>query len=507
MNLGTGNNLIILKINIMTQINLKQRFIPTISSKSIVQDNFDELFNKITNEQVKVGTVVKGKVVEIDDEVVIVDIKLKNEGRIPLSEFKLASDVPLPQIGDLVDVYVEKIEGRNGCTVLSREKALREEAWSVLEEAQKNGSLVDGVIFGKVKGGFTVDLSGVVAFLPGSQVDVRRPIKNITPLMNIVQPFQILKMDKKLGNIVVSRRAVLEEARAGIRQEVLSKIHVGMILNGVVKSIVYYGAFIELTGSDDLTFDVKVDGLLHSINILWRKINHPGEELQIGQQVRVVVIGIDISTGQISLGMKQLSANPWDDIENSLQIGDIKVGKVKSIAEYGAFIEVTKDLEGLCHSGHLGWEKINQNPKKSLTIGQEVVFKILDIDKERHRISLSLKLCKPNPWEVLAEKYQVGTVIRAPLRNITNFGMFVALSVTTNAVKYEIDGKEYEIGEMTYQIDGMIHESDILKHGDTNSNSLKNYTKGDEIECMVLAVDVEKERINLGIKQLADYKR
>ncbi|KJV56538.1 S1 RNA binding domain protein [Orientia chuto str. Dubai] len=486
----------------MTQKNLKQRFIST--SKSVVaQENFEELFNKLKkNEPIKVGTVVKGKVVDIDDEVVIVDIKLKNEGKIPLSEFKLASDVPLPQIGDLVDVYVEKLEGRNGRTVLSREKALREEAWSILEESQKNGSLVDGVIFGKVKGGFTVDLSGVVAFLPGSQVDVRRPIKNIAPLMNIVQPFQILKMDKKLGNIVVSRRAVLEEARSGIRQEVLSKIHVGMILNGVVKSIVYYGAFVELSGSDELTFDIKVDGLLHSINILWRKINHPGEELQVGQQVRVVVIGIDISSGQISLGMKQLSPNPWDDIDKNIQIDDIKVGKVKSIAEYGVFIEVTKDLEGLCHSGHLSWDKINQNPKKSLTIGQEVIFKILDIDKERHRISLSLKLCKPNPWQVLVKEFPVGTIVKAPLRNITNFGMFVALSVTTDAVKYDIDGKEYEVSETTYQIDGMIHESDIPRYGDLNNSPLKNYNKGEEIECMVLAVDMEKERINLGIKQL-----
>ena len=453
------------------KLKTKKKFVPHISEEESSVEDFLSLIKEATTTSIKEGSVVKGVVVGIEDDTVIVDVGLKNEGRIPASEFKLVVGQVLPEIGENVDVYVEKLEGRNGRTILSREKAIREESWVILERAHETGELVDGVIFGRVKGGFTVDLSGVVAFLPGSQVDVR-PIKDVGPLMDIVQPFKILKMDKKLGNVVVSRRAILEESRSGARDEMLAQINEGMVLDGVVKNITDYGAFIDL-GS--------VDGLLHVTDISWTRINHPSEVLSMGQKIKVMVIKFNEETKRISLGMKQLDQNPWMGIKLDFPVGKDMKGKVTNVTDYGAFIEIKNGIEGLVHSSEISWVKANQNAKKALTIGQEVDFVILEVDEEKHRISLSIKQCMTNPWEEFANKHKVGDVINAEIRNIADFGLFVAI------------GKE---------IDGMIHESDIS--WENSAEKLKAFKKGDFVECKVLAIDISKERVSLGIKQLAD---
>ena len=449
----------------------KKRFIPQLSEITPNNEDFAHLLESVNTSHVKEGMVVKGQVVETNLDVIVVDVGLKNEGRIPVAEFQTGMKQELPKVGDIVDVFVEKVEGRRG-TVLSREKAIREESWIMLEELFEKQQNVMGVIFGRVKGGFTVDLKGVVAFLPGSQVDVR-PIKDPTSIMNIEQPFQILKMDKKLGNIVVSRRAILEESRSEARDEMLSQIKEGMILTGVVKNITDYGAFVDL-GS--------VDGLLHVTDISWGRINHPSEVLKFGQEIKVVVIKYNEDTKRISLGMKQLDTNPWQNIKEEFPVNKVMKGKVTNIADYGAFIELKDGIEGLVHSSEIAWGKTNQNPKKLLTIGQEVEFIILDVDTDKHRISLSIKRCQDNPLVKFAEKYPVGSVIKAPIRNITDFGMFVAIDVNT---------------------DGMIHESDI-SWDENGSEALKRFKKGDEVECKVLSIDIDKDRVALGIKQLSE---
>lgn len=449
----------------------KKKFVPLFGLEfDTTTENFADLLSNSEQYQVKEGTVVKGRVVSLNSDIVVIDVGLKNEGRVPVAEFGPVAS--LPEVGDMVDVYIEKIEGRNGRTVISREKALREESWVHLEAALDEGKLVDGVIFGRVKGGFTVDLSGVVAFLPGSQVDVR-PIKDISPLMGIVQPFQILKMDKKLGNIVVSRRAIMEESRIEARDEMLSTISEGQVLEGVVKNITDYGAFVDLG---------NVDGLLHVTDISWSRINHPSEVLTIGQKIKVMIIKFNEETKRISLGMKQLDDNPWQNIRDQFVVGAKMSGKVTNIADYGAFIELKDGIEGLVHSSEISWTKSNQHPKKALTIGQEVDFVILEIDTDKHRISLSLKQCQENPWVKFAADHPVGSIITATIRNIADFGMFVA------------------IGQ---DIDGMIHESDLSADGN-GAEAIKNYKKGDEVECKVLSIDTEKERVSLGIKQLTE---
>ncbi|KJV92177.1 30S ribosomal protein S1 [Rickettsia bellii] len=448
---------------------LKQRFVPQLAAVNHeFEDDFSKMLETVDTSHIKPGTVVKGQVVDIN-EVVVVDVGLKNEGRIPKSEFLLSPAHKLPEIGDLVDVYIEKTEGHSGKT-LSREKAIKEELWGQLELMCSKGEFVDGTIFGRVKGGFTVDLSGVVAFLPGSQVDVR-PIKDPSSIMNIRQPFKILSMDKKLGNIVVSRRAILEESRSEARDEMLSKIKEGMILEGTVKNITDYGAFIDL-GS--------VDGLLHLTDISWARVNHPSEVLEFNQKVKVMVIKFNEETKRISLGMKQLDYNPWEKIKEEFPVGKKMTGKVTNFADYGVFIELKDGLEGLVHSSEISWLKSNQNPRKTLTIGQEVEFMVLEVDTEKHRVSLSIKQCQQNPLIKFAETNPVGTVIKAPIRNITDFGIFVALSDN---------------------LDGMIHEGDITWE-DNGNELLKTYKKGDEVECKVLTINIEKEQISLGIKQL-----
>ena len=418
------------------------------------------------------GTVVKGTVVSIDNDMALIDVGLKSEGRVPLKEFAGPGQDPELRVGDTVDVYVERLEDKNGEAVLSRDKARREEAWLQLERAFNDQEKVKGVIFGRVKGGFTVDLAGAVAFLPGSQVDIR-PVRDITPLMGTPQPFQILKMDRNRGNIVVSRRAVLEETRAEARNELVASLKEGQVLNGVVKNITDYGAFIDLGG---------VDGLLHVTDIAWRRINHPSEALTIGQSVEVQVIRFNPETQRISLGMKQLMADPWDGIEAKYPVGTQFMGRVTNITDYGAFVELEPGVEGLVHVSEMSWTKKNVHPGKIVATSQEVEVRILDVDPVKRRISLGIKQTIENPWVTFAREYPVGTELEGEVKNITEFGLFVGLP-----------------GD----IDGMVHLSDISweKSGE---DAAAEYNRGDMVKVKVLDVDQDKERISLGIKQLTD---
>ena len=436
-------------------------------------ENFADLLAESFDESVTIeGSVVRGVVVAIDKDVVIIDVGLKSEGRVPLKEFTPPGQEPTITIGDDVEVYVERMEDRNGQAMLSREKARREEAWAELEAAHEKQERVTGVIFGKVKGGFTVDLDGATAFLPGSQVDIR-PVRDLGPLMGTPQPFQILKIDRKRGNIVVSRRAVLEESRAEARSELVSNLQEGQVLNGVVKNITDYGAFVDLGG---------VDGLLHVTDIAWRRINHPSEALQVGQTVDVQVIRFNTETQRISLGMKQLQTDPWEAAQASFQIGAKVTGRVTNITDYGAFVELSDGVEGLVHVSEMSWTKKNVHPGKIVSTSQEVDVMVLDIDSVKRRISLGLKQCNPNPWEAFAETYKSGTEVEGEVRNITEFGLFIGL---------------------TEEIDGLVHLSDI-SWDVAGDEAIQSYNKGDMVKAKVLEVDVEKERISLGIKQLVE---
>jgi small subunit ribosomal protein S1 len=376
------------------------------------------------------GTVLKGTVVSIEGDVAVVDVGLKSEGRVQLKEFAEGGQPPEIAAGDEVEVFLERIENKNGETVLSREKAKREEAWVVLEQAFDKNERVTGVIFGRVKGGFTVDLSGAVAFLPGSQVDIR-PVRDIGPLMGSPQPFQILKMDRSRGNIVVSRRAVLEETRAEQRSELIASLKEGQVLPGVVKNITDYGAFVDLGG---------VDGLLHVTDISWKRINHPTEALTIGQQVQVQVIRFNAETQRISLGMKQLEADPWEGVADKYPIATKLKGRVTNITDYGAFVELEAGIEGLVHVSEMSWTKKNVHPGKIVSTSQEIEIKVLDVDEQKRRISLGLKQCLGNPWEDFQEQHPAGGEIEGEIKNITEFGLFVGLP-----------------GD----IDGMVHLSDL----------------------------------------------
>jgi small subunit ribosomal protein S1 len=417
------------------------------------------------------GTVVKGRVIAVENDMVLIDVGLKSEGRVALKEFSQPGKPAEINPGDTVEVYLERMEDKNGDAQLSREKARREEAWTLLEKQFQKNERVTGTIFGRVKGGFTVDLSGAVAFLPGSQVDIR-PVRDITPLWGTPQPFQILKMDRSRGNIVVSRRAVLEESRAEARSELVANLQEGQILQGVVKNITDYGAFVDLGG---------VDGLLHVTDIAWRRINHPSEALHIGQTVKVQVIRFNKETQRISLGMKQLEADPWEGVELKYPAAARFKGRVTNITDYGAFVELEPGVEGLVHVSEMSWTKKNVHPGKIVSTSQEVEVQVLDVDPIKRRISLGLKQCMSNPWETFLEKYPSGTELEGEIKNITEFGLFVGLP-----------------GE----IDGMVHLSDLdwQKPGE---EAIKDYKKGDMVKVRVLDVDIEKERISLGIKQLA----
>ena len=418
------------------------------------------------------GRVVKGSVVAVDGDAVIIDVGLKSEGRVPLKEFATPGEKPVINEGDQIDIFVERYEDRDGMVRLSREKARREEAWAELETSFNATERVNGVIFGRVKGGFIVDLAGAVAFLPGSQVDIR-PVRDIGPLMGTPQPFQILKMDRQRNNIVVSRRAVLEETRAEARSELISNLTEGQVLEGVVKNITDYGAFVDLGG---------VDGLLHVTDIAWRRINHPSEALQIGETVKVQVIRFNADTQRISLGMKQLESDPWEGVQAKFPIEAKFTGRVTNITDYGAFVELEPGVEGLVHVSEMSWTKKNVHPGKIVSTSQEVEVMVLDADPEKRRISLGLKQCGPNPWEAFVDTYQVGSEVEGEIKNITEFGLFIGLQ-----------------GD----IDGMAHLSD-LSWEKTGEDALEDFEKGQMVKAKVLDVDVEKERISLGVKQLSD---
>ncbi len=416
------------------------------------------------------GSVVKGTVIAIENDHATIDVGLKSEGRIPLKEFSQHGHGAEVKVGDVVDVYLERIENAHGEAVLSRDKARREEAWEKLEQAFAGGQRVEGVIFGRVKGGFTVDLSGAVAFLPGSQVDVR-PVRDINPLMGPPQPFQILKMDRRRGNIVVSRRAVLEESRAEARSELVANLREGQVLEGVVKNITDYGAFVDLGG---------VDGLLHVTDIAWRRVNHPSEILSIGQTVKVQVIRLNAETQRISLGMKQLEADPWEGVEAKYPVGAKFTGRVTNITDYGAFVELEPGVEGLVHVSEMSWTKKNVHPGKIVSTSQEVEVMVLEVDPHKRRISLGLKQCLANPWETFAASHPSGTVVEGEIKNITEFGLFIGLDSG---------------------VDGMVHLSD-LSWDQPGEQAIQDYKKGAVVKAQVLDVDVEKERIALGIKQM-----
>ena len=441
------------------------------ANNSNKNETFADLLEESFAKNLKIeGSVVKGKVVSIENDIAVVDVGLKSEGRISMKEFSSYGTKSDIKTGDLVDVFIEKIEGRNGDTVLSREKAKREEAWSILEIAHKKQERVTGVVFGKVKGGFTVDLEGATAFLPGSQVDIR-PIKDLNSIMGGPQSFMILKMDRKRGNIVVSRRAVLEESRAEAKSELVSNLGEGQVLKGIVKNITDYGAFIDLGG---------VDGLLHVTDIAWKRVLHPSEVLKLGDTITVQVIKFNNETQRISLGMKQLEEDPWTNIEEKFPIGSKTTGRITNITDYGAFVELDAGIEGLVHVTEISWTKKNIHPGKIVSTSEQVNVMVLDIEESKRRISLGLKQCVENPWQEFMEKYPNGSELEGEIRNITEFGIFVAVSS---------------------QIDGLIHLSDISWDGNTEE-MLSNYKKGDVVKTKVLDVSVENERISLGIKQL-----
>jgi small subunit ribosomal protein S1 len=416
------------------------------------------------------GAVIKGTVVAIEKDLAVIDVGLKTEGRVPVKEFNGPGRDQDLKVGDIVEVYLERIENALGEAVLSREKARREESWVRLEESFAKNEKVTGQIFNQVKGGFTVDLDGAVAFLPRSQVDIR-PVRDVTPLMHTPQPFQILKMDKRRGNIVVSRRTVLEETRAEQRSELVQSLEEGQIIEGVVKNITDYGAFVDLGG---------IDGLLHVTDIAWRRINHPTEVLAIGQTVRVQIIRVNHETHRISLGMKQLEADPWEGIEAKYPVGVKFKGRVTNITDYGAFVELEPGIEGLIHVSEMSWTKKNVHPGKIVSTSQEVEVMILEVDPVKRRISLGLKQTLANPWESFAATHPVGTEVEGEVKNKTEFGLFIGL-----------DG----------DVDGMVHLSD-LDWNRPGEQAIEDYNRGDMVKAQVLDVDVEKERISLGIKQV-----
>ena len=427
-------------------------------AESLAKDDLDE------------GAVVKGRIVGIEKDLAIIDVGLKMEGRVPLKEFGVGGMPANLKVGDTVEVYLERIENALGEAVLSRDKARREESWNRLEKQFEKAEKVTGVIFNKVKGGFTVDLDGAVAFLPGSQVDIR-PVRDIGPLMHQPQPFQILKMDRRRGNIVVSRRSVLEETRAEQRADIVARLEEGQVIDGLVKNITDYGAFIDLGG---------IDGLLHVTDMAWRRVNHPSEILNVGDTVKVQIIRINPETQRISLGMKQLQNDPWAGIEAKYPVGMRITGTVTNIADYGAFVELEPGVEGLIHVSEMSWTKKNIHPGKIVATSQKVDVQILEVDPNKRRISLGLKQTQDNPWDAFLAAHPRGSTVEGPIRNITEFGLFIGL-----------DGG----------VDGMVHLSD-LDWNRAGDEVIKDYKKGDNVKAVVLDVDSTKERISLGIKHL-----
>lgn len=450
-------------------MNLKKNI---TAEEQLIADEFEKLFHDYLCQEKKEGQVIKGAVIGIDRDSVLIDVGLKSEGRVPKVQF---GNTEL-NVGDEVEVYIERFEGKSGRIILSREKALRDIAWSKFEQICNQGENVDGVIIGRVKGGFAVELSGIIAFLPGSQVDIR-PIKDITILFGISQPFKILKVDKENGNVVVSRRAILEDSRKEARQEQLANIHEGSVLEGTVKNLTDYGAFI------DLGF---MDGLLHITDISWSKISHPSEVLSIGQVIKVVVIKYSAESQRVSLGMKQLEANPWDKLAEKYKVGTKLKGIVTTIVDYGAFVEIEPNVEGLVYHTEMSWNAKNIHPRKLVKTGDEVEVLILEIDISKHRISLSIKQCKENPWAKFADSYPIGSIVSGVIKNVADFGMFMTVGT-----------------EEKDEIDVLIPATEI-SWSKSPEEALKDYSKGSHVTGMVLNIDLERERVTVSIKQATD---
>lgn len=441
-----------------------------VQDPEIADEDFSALLEESFGKGVgKEGQVVTGTIIQQEGEEFVIDVGLKSEGRLSIREFMEGGELKVA-VGDQVDVYVDKTEDQNGQAVLSREKAKREEAWEILEKAFAEQQTVQGRILGKVKGGYTVDISTLAAFLPGSQVDVR-PIRDISRLQEESQPFEILKMDRRRGNIVVSRRTVIEKQREDARKALLETLHEGMILDGVVKNITDYGAFVDLGG---------LDGLLHITDMSWKRVKHPSSVVSVGDTVSVQVIKFNSDTQRISLGMKQLQTDPWEGIGAKYPPGTKFSGVVTNITDYGAFVELEPGVEGLAHVSELSWTKKNIHPSKVLDMGTEVDVMVLDVDADRRRISLGLKQCQENPWQAFANKYPVGTTVTGQIKNITDFGLFIGLE-----------------GD----IDGLVHLSDVSWENGVGEDALKEYQRSQEVEAIVLSLDPEKERISLGLKQ------
>jgi small subunit ribosomal protein S1 len=435
------------------------------------RDDFAALLNDTLGERdLGEGQVVHGRVVGVEKDIIIIDVGLKTEGRIAAREFGIGEGAVIPKVGDDVEVYLERVENALGEAVISRDKARREEAWTRLEVVFADGQPVNGVIVGRVKGGFTVDLGGASAFLPGSQVDIR-PVRDVGPLMGKEQPFAILKMDRPRGNIVVSRRAILEEARAEQRTELVGQLQEGEVREGVVKNITDYGAFVDLGG---------IDGLLHVTDMSWKRVSHPSQVLAVGDTVKVQIVKINPDTQRISLGMKQLQADPWDGVEAKYPVGAKMTGRITNITDYGAFVELEAGVEGLVHVSEMSWTKKNVHPGKIVSTSQEVDVVVLDVDASKRRISLGLKQAQDNPWDAFVANHPIGSTVEGEVKNATEFGLFIGLD---------------------NDIDGMVHLSD-LDWNVSGEEAIQRYRKGEMVKAKVLDVDVEKERVSLGIKQL-----
>jgi small subunit ribosomal protein S1 len=440
--------------------------------EALLKEEFETLLSERLSEEhiPSEGSVVKGRVVAVENDQVIIDIGFKMEGRIELREFSEDGKKPVVETGDVIDIYLERYENLQGESVLSREKARREEAWKRLEVAHAAGERVEGVITSRVKGGFTVDLGSATAFLPGSQVDIR-PVRDLSGLLNILQKFQILKMDKRRGNVVVSRRAVMEESRAEQRVGIINDLKEGEVIEGVVKNITDYGAFVDLGG---------IDGLLHVTDMAWNRVNHPTEVIHVGQSVRVTVIKMNKEMQRISLGMKQLTADPWQDVDKRYFVGERFSGRVTNVTDYGAFIELEPGIEGLVHVSEMSWTKKNVHPGKIVSTSQEVEVIVLDVDPQKRRISLGIKQCFESPWKNFSDTHKIGDIIEGEIRNIADFGLFVGLDK---------------------DIDGMVHLSDLSWNTPTDV-AIQEYKKGDMVRAIILDIDIEKERVSLGVKQI-----
>ena len=439
-------------------------------------ESFEKLFEESIENEKKEGTVVKGTIVSIIKDMALVEVSgLKSEGLIPLKEFKTEDGGSAPEIGQEYDVYIERTEGRGGQSVLSREKAFREEAWFKFEELHNHDANVEGKIIGRVKGGFAVELGGIVAFLPGSQIDIR-PIKDISVLLDIQQPFKILKMDKEQGNVVVSRRAILEESRAEARDELLSKIEEGTVLDGVVKNITDYGAFLDLG---------PIDGLLHITDISWSKISHPSEVLTLGETLKVIVIKYNKEIQRISLGLKQLEKNPWEDFESKYKVGEKFKGRVTTVTDYGAFVELEPNVEGLVYHTEISWNAKNAHPRKLINPDEEVEVVVLEIDVTKHRISLSIRKCSENPWEKFVDRHPVGSEVEGVVQNVADFGVFIMI----------------DADDPDKRVEALVPAIELSWDG-KQEDELKKYKPGDVVKGVVLTSDIERERITVGVKQL-----